>query len=174
MDLIDALLTSPTHAAAVDRAPGSAALASIRSDLAPTMYATSNDISRAMSDADSGVTTGIVLTMRVENSLETFHVLVQSEDYQRFAKLVRNRPTVPALHARRVGIQSNYCPATPGQLVEPAVFDLETGAGAGYPGGPDPKAVYMAVGPTEAVAVPPEVLPWLRAFAAGQQAIAAR
>lgn len=74
----------------------------------------------------------------------------------------------------RVGIQSNYCPATPGQLISPDVFDLATGVEAGNVGGPDPAATYMAVSQTEAVMVPPDVDPWVRAFAAGQQALSRR
>lgn len=138
------------------------------------LYATQSDVAVAQSEAINGVTIGPVLTLRVEGSGETFHVLVQGADYQRFMALTPSTTAPGPAGARRVGIQSNYCPATPGQLIEPAVFALETGTEAGYPGGPDPKAIYMAVSQTEAVVVPPEVDPWLQAFAAGQLALAAR
>lgn len=142
------------------------------------MYTTPADISRALLDANTGVTVGIVLTMRVEGSAETFHVLIQSEDYLRFEALAARvggaALAASTLPGQRVGIQGNYCPAVPGQLITPHVFDLETGAGAGYPGGPRTDVVYMAVSQTEAVAVPAEVDPWIRAYAVGQQALAAR
>lgn len=137
------------------------------------LYATQGDVAVAQSDAINGVTIGPVLTLRVGGSGETFHVLVQDADYQRFMALTPSTTAPGPAGARRVGIQSNHCPATPGQLISPDVFDLATGVEAGNVGGPDPAATYMAVSATEAVMVPPEVDLWIRAYAAGQQAIAA-